>query len=401
MLSETNISNTEETKKLTVDGLTKVYPVYKIRISELYYNDQNDRIATWISKYKADNNVSSIDKSDTGNYNDTIAEFIKKSDEAAFKKTMNNIKAIGQQEPIIILNDGRIIDGNRRFTCIRELSKDDEKFNYIEGVLIDKDIEESKKEIKLLELYLQHGREERVGYSPIDRLVGVYNDIIENELITIKEYARNTEQTETEVKKLVNRAVLMVEFLEFINMPKHFYIARELELDGPLNEINMVLNKVRDEEQREDVKNVIFNIIIVKPGGDMTRYIRNIKNLVNTRHFKPFLEEQLNPAEKVQEKIEEIGEPINLKFLNEEIRGDSELIEEISNSYDKHQERIKKTETKSAPKKQLEKAIEAIQNIDKMILISLDDEKIEEFLETLNQLEEEVQAVKDEVAKDD
>ncbi|MGJ5703227.1 hypothetical protein ACSBQ7_13665, partial [Staphylococcus equorum] len=102
---------------------------------------------------------------------------------------MNNIKAIGQQEPIVVLNDGRVIDGNRRFTCIRELSKDDEKFNYIEGVLIDKDIEESKKEIKLLELYLQHGREERVGYNPIDKLVGVYNDIIENELISIKEYA--------------------------------------------------------------------------------------------------------------------------------------------------------------------------------------------------------------------
>lgn len=401
MLKEKNISKTEETKKLTIDGLTKVYPVYKIRISELYYNDQNDRIATWISKYKAENNVSTIDKSDINHYNNIIAEFIKKSDEAAFKKTMNNIKAIGQQEPVIILTDGRVIDGNRRFTCIRELSKEDEKFNYIEGVLINKDIEESKKEIKLLELYLQHGREERVGYTPIDRLVGVYNDIIENEMITIKEYARNTEQTESEVKKLVNRAVLMVEFLEFIYMPKHFYIARELDLDGPLNEINMVLNKVSDDEQKEDLKNVIFNIIMVKPDGDLTRYIRNIKPLINSRQFEPFLEEQLNHAEKVQEKVEEEDKVVDLKFLNEEIRGDREIVEEISASYDKYQERIKKTETKSAPKKQVEKAIEAIQNIDEMILISLEDEKIEEFLEALNHLEKEVEAIKDEVGKDD
>ncbi|MDW8566857.1 ParB N-terminal domain-containing protein [Staphylococcus shinii] len=401
MLKETNISKTEETKKLTIDGLTKIYPVYKIRISELYYNDQNDRIATWISKYKAENNVSAIDKTDTNHYNNIIAEFIKKSDEAAFKKTMNNIKAIGQQEPVIILTDGRVIDGNRRFTCIRELSKDDEKFNYIEGVLIDKDIEESKKEIKLLELYLQHGREERVGYTPIDRLVGIYNDIIENELITVKEYARNTEQTETEVKKLVNRAVLMVEFLEFITMPKHFYIARELDLDGPLNEINTVLNKVNDDEQKEDLKNVIFNIIMVKPDGDLTRYIRNIKPLINSRQFEPFLEEQLNHAEKVQEWIEESDKDVDLKFLNEEIRGNTEMVEEISESYDKYQERIKKSETKSAPKKQVEKAIEAIQNIDKMILISLEDEKTEEFLKTLNHLEKEVETIKDEVGKDD
>lgn len=401
MLNEKNISKTKETKKLTIDGLTEVYPVYKIRISELYYNDQNDRIATWISKYKADNEVDSINRTDIECYNEIIAEFIKKSDETAFKKTMNNINAIGQQEPIIVLNDGRIIDGNRRFTCIRELAKNDEKFNYIEGVLIDKDIEESKKEIKLLELYLQHGREERVGYNPIDRLVGVYNDIIENELISVKEYARNTEQSEGEVKKLVNRATLMVEFLEFINMPKHFYIARELELDGPLSEINMILNKVKDEDKKEDLKNIIFNFIMVKPGGDMTRYIRNIKNLVNTPQFDSFMEEQLNHAEKVQEKIEEKDDIVDLEFLNTEIRGDDELVEVISDSYNKYQERVKKTETKSAPKKQVEKAIEAIENIDSMILISLEEDKIVEFLNTLTQLEEEIVKIKKEAGKND
>ena len=100
------------------------------------------------------------------------------SDENAFKKTKNNIKALGQTEPAVILRDGRIIDGNRRFTCLRDLAKEDLKFNYLDAIIISKDIQDSKKEIKLLELYLQHGREERVGYNPIDRLVGVYNDVI-------------------------------------------------------------------------------------------------------------------------------------------------------------------------------------------------------------------------------
>ncbi|MGC9615221.1 ParB N-terminal domain-containing protein [Staphylococcus pasteuri] len=117
------------------------------------------------------------------------------------KKTKNNIKALGQTEPAVILSDGRIIDGNRRFTCLRDLAKEDSKFNYLDAIIISKDIQDSKKEIKLLELYLQHGREERVGYNPIDRLVGVYNDIVKNELITVEEYAKNTEQSTTEVKK--------------------------------------------------------------------------------------------------------------------------------------------------------------------------------------------------------
>lgn len=162
-INEDNLIKTGLTNKLTVDGITKAYDVYKIKLNELYYNDQNDRIATWISKYKAENELENFDLNDIEYYNDIIHEFIKKSDEKAFKKTKNNIKALEQTEPAIILKDGRIIDGNRRFTCLRELSKENPKFNYIEAMIIGKDIHESKKEIKLLELYLQHGREERVG----------------------------------------------------------------------------------------------------------------------------------------------------------------------------------------------------------------------------------------------
>lgn len=157
-----NIEETEVTKKMTVDGITKIYPVYKVRIDQLYYNDQNDRIATWISRYKADNNISNFNDLNREKYNDIIGNFIKQSNVKAFNNTLNNISAIGQQEPAVILPDGRIIDGNRRFTCLRELSKENSKFNHLEAVIIEKDIQNNKKEIKLLELYLQHGREERV-----------------------------------------------------------------------------------------------------------------------------------------------------------------------------------------------------------------------------------------------
>ena len=31
------------TKKLTLEGETKAYPVYRVRLDKLYFNDQNDR----------------------------------------------------------------------------------------------------------------------------------------------------------------------------------------------------------------------------------------------------------------------------------------------------------------------------------------------------------------------
>ncbi|MEB7838249.1 ParB N-terminal domain-containing protein [Staphylococcus xylosus] len=388
---------TDLTTRLTVDGITDTYDVYKIKLDKLYYNDQNDRIATWISKYKADNDLKSFDLSNLEEYNEIIADFIKESDEKAFKKTKNNIKALGQTEPAVILSDGRVIDGNRRFTCLRDLAKEDSKFNYLDAIIINKDIQDSKKEIKLLELYLQHGREERVGYNPIDRLVGVYNDVIKNNLITVEEYAKNTEQTANEVKKTIERANLMVEFLEFIDMPEHYYLARDWDLDGPLGEITAVLNKIKTEEEREDLKNIIFTNIAAKPNTDMTRYIRKIKNLVNTPQFRPFIEDNLELCEKFLEKFDGAEEK-TVEFINKEVRGDEELRDELRNTYDKYQEKVKKRNSINAPKNQIEKAIDALQNIDFEMVLRLNDESdYPQFLNSLEMLEEEVKNIKNEV----
>lgn len=388
---------TDLTTRLTVDGITDTYDVYKIKLDKLYYNDQNDRIATWISKYKADNDLKSFDLSNLEEYNEIIADFIKESDEKAFKKTKNNIKALGQTEPAVILSDGRVIDGNRRFTCLRDLAKENSKFNYLDAIIINKDIQDSKKEIKLLELYLQHGREERVGYNPIDRLVGVYNDVIKNNLITVEEYAKNTEQTANEVKKTIERANLMVEFLEFIDMPEHYYLARDWDLDGPLGEITAVLNKIKTEEEREDLKNIIFTNIAAKPNTDMTRYIRKIKNLVNTPQFRPFIEDNLELSEKFLEKFDGAEEK-TVEFINKEVRGDEELRDELRNTYDKYQEKVKKRNSINAPKNQIEKAIDALQNIDFEMVLRLNDESdYPQFLNSLEMLEEEVKNIKNEV----
>ncbi|MBV5104818.1 ParB N-terminal domain-containing protein [Mammaliicoccus sciuri] len=397
IINRDELIKTDLTTRLTVDGITDTYDVYKIKLDKLYYNDQNDRIATWISKYKADNHLESFDLSNTEEYNKIIANFIKESDEKAFKKTRNNIKALGQTEPAVILRDGRIIDGNRRFTCLRDLAKENSRFNYLDAIIISKDIQDSKKEIKLLELYLQHGREERVGYNPIDRLVGVYNDVIKNQLITIDEYAKNTEQTTSEVKKMIDRASLMVEFLEFIDMPEHYYLARDWDLDGPLGEIRAVLNKVKTEEEREDLKNIIFTNMAAKPNTDMTRYIRKIKNLVNTPQFRPFIEDNLELCERFLEKFDGEEEK-TVEFINKEVRGDEQLIDDLKNTYDKYQEKVKKRNSINAPKNQIEKAIDALQNINFDIVLRLNDETdYPQFLNSLEMLEEEVKNIKNEV----
>src|SRR5699024_11004679 len=112
---------------------------------------------------------------------------------------------------------------------------------YFEAVILERDIENNEKEIKLLELSIQHGEEGKVDYNPIDKLVGIYNDVIKKKLITEDEYMKTVNESKNSIKKKVEQAKLMVEFLEFINADEQFYIARDLELDGPLGEIPAIL----------------------------------------------------------------------------------------------------------------------------------------------------------------
>src|SRR5690554_5992198 len=159
-LGEKFVIETDLTKKLVIDNVAKVYPVYKIRSDKLYYNDQNDRIATWVSQYKTENNVDEISMENLDEYNAIIHNFVTESNREALRKTQTNMELIGQNVPGVVLQDGRIIDGNRRFTCLRNIEEKTGQTQYFEAVILDHNIKNNKKQIKMLELMLQHGIDE-------------------------------------------------------------------------------------------------------------------------------------------------------------------------------------------------------------------------------------------------
>lgn len=388
---------TDVTRKITMDDVTKVYQVYKIKLSCLYYNDQNDRIATWISKYKADNVLECFDMSDRERYNRIIQQFIIDSNPSAIDKTKSNISMVDQREPGVVLNDGRIIDGNRRFTCLRLLSAKDEHFGWFEAVILDKDINNNQKEIKMLELMIQHGEEGKVDYNPIDRLVGVYNDIIDKKLLTIAEYAKSTNEAEYEVKKRIELANLMVEFLEYINAPKQFYIARELELEGPLIELAAILKKCPDDETRQKMKISVFNNMLVKPENDMTRFVRQIKSVVETEFLDDFIEEQIDLAEQVAEIIPE--QVLDAKTIQENVCQNEQMKEKLSHSMEKVVTKVKRTETRNKPAMMLDKSILSIESIDVHILEKLGNEELDVVRDKIEVLKAHLLKIEDCVQK--
>ena len=388
------VVKTTLTKKLTVDGLTRAYPVYKVKLDWLFYNEQNDRIATWISQYKAQHNGQVPDASDREAYNSIIEQFIYESNPEAIKNTQKNIELVDQREPGGVLADGRIIDGNRRFTCLRRLVSKNDRFGYFETVILDRSIESNAKQIKMLELAIQHGEESKVDYNPIDRLVGVYNDIIVTKLLTIEEYSKSTNESKADVEKRIEIAKLMIEFLEFINAPFQFYIARDFQLYFPLEELLKLTKKCRTADEVEDLKIAVFNNILMQTSSDTGRFVRNIKTIIGTEYQDEFLEEQKELAAKVIETLPPVGE-MNTSVIREVVRTNDDIVQALDRSMEKSITKVKKNETRNRPVQLAEKATTFLESIDTNILLKMNDSELRRMERQLDKLEKVITEIRE------
>ena len=381
------VEKTAMTRKVTLDGITKPYPVYRVKLDWLFYNDQNDRIATWISQYKAQNGGKTPDPAEREAYNEIIEKFIVESNPEAIKKTQANIGLVDQREPGVVLADGRIIDGNRRFTCLRRLSKNSEKYGWFETVILDRNVEHNAKQIKMLELSIQHGEESKVDYNPIDRLVGIYNDIVRTFLLTEEEYARSTNESLSTVRQRVEVAKLMVEFLEFINAPEQYHIARDLQVSFPLEELVKLLKKCRTEDEQEDLKISVFNNILMQTTTDMGRFIRNFKAVIGTDYQEEFLEEQKELAAQTLETLPPVGQ-MSTAIIRESIRTNEDLHQQMERSVEKVMTKVKKNEAHNRPIQLAEKATTFLESMDQNVLLKMNDSELHRLARQLDRLEE-------------
>ena len=369
------VVKTSLTRKLTLDGTTQVFPVYRVRLDLLFYNEQNGRIATWISQYKNTHIGEIYQPSSSEAYNAIIEEFIVKSNPEAIRKTQTNIELVDQREPGVVLNDGRVIDGNRRFTCLRNLAKKSERFNGFETIILERDIENSAKQIKMLELSIQHGEEKKIEYTPVDILVGVYHDIEETALLSTAEYARSANITEAQVKERLEVAKLLVDFLDFINAPKQYYIARDLEIASPMEELNKMLKKCATSDEAEDLKICVFSNLLMQTSADQTRYIRNVKAIAASEYRDSYISEQLDIAAKVVESLPPKGK-MNGQVIREVLRANDEIKQELERSMEKAIDKTKKKETRNFPIRQLERATSFLEAVDVNIFLKMNDSEL-------------------------
>lgn len=376
-------------KRLTLKGEINEFQAYKIPLDKLRYNIKNDRIASFITQF-TDENRELPEDIDSLNY--VIEDFIVQSNPDAFKKTKKNIEAIGQIEAAVVLSDGIVIDGNRRFTALRQLFKETgmAKFGYIEAVILDRD-KYLDKDIKRLELNIQHAVDEKVDYNPIERLVGIYRDLVEEgHLFTPEEYANETQMKLSKVKEEINIAKLLVEYLEFIQKPKKFHIARQQKIDGPLREIYKIINSKKiDDYDKQDAKEFLFANLLTIQSGDVTRLIRDLRPILEDKNK---LDEIVEEAEDI---LDEIEEELVETEENESVDVNKDTREKLHNISEIFIDENRVSTAQYAPVESLRLASNHVKTIDENVFIRLPSKIKEDAENYLKLIEEKIELIRD------
>lgn len=383
-----------KTKTVVLARKSETFQVYRVPLKYLYYNDQNDRISTEIVRYCTENNREL--PTDRDEYNQIFEDLVVKSKEDAIVKTQKSIATRGQDNPGVTLKDGRVVDGNRRFTCLRRIEKETNQEQFFETIILDYDYKNDYKYIKSLELELQMGVDEKVKYDPIDKLFGVYKSIRIERAFTVEEYAALFDDySVNDVKKDLALADLMVEYLDFQGTPGKYYIAKDMDLQGTLFEIPAILEKVRKKNPDlvDNVKLRIFASISVGATKRLNLFMRDIKDVVENGDLTKYLNET---EEAVTETIQALEDkPIqNYNDLADGIRNREDLKEKLTLPVNTQKKAVESKKLKKAPIRYSKEAISTLNAIHTESILEMNEEDRNELRGLLNQLTDKIEELR-------
>lgn len=285
--------------------------VYRIPLEQLYYNDENGRIASAISRLE--NRPAPAKDIDSPDYNLLIENMVVEDNPAKLKQTKKSIQESGQKVFGYVLADGRVIDGNRRYTALRQLAKETGESFFFEAVILPftYELKTERAEIKRLELAIQMGTEERQAYDPVDLSVDIYQTVVVDQLISVADYSKEAKINKKEVSDRIETVLLMQDYLNFINAKSNaFHIIKDTKLYTPLYELSKKLSRQFPKKGPvyEQSKITTFALLskMLSVGDDIGRDIREYyKNILTTGENTDFNESVEDTINDLQDKLEE------------------------------------------------------------------------------------------------
>ena len=208
--------------------------------------------------------------------------------------------------------------------------------------------------------------------------------MVQTGLLTESEYAASTNEPLTEVRRRVEIAGIICEFLEYLRIPGQYYAAREYQVYSLFQEMLPVLKKLDTKEQTQ-LKRIIFNNVMMRALADQRKFIRDIKVLVKNAVYQGFFEEQ-----------EKWGQVISERFAAVEVRAkedvdrfaeaNSDIAEELKLSMERALLRSRAQVLKNRPGENVSKCITLLTEVDSRLFGRMDEEEKENLKAELDEL---------------
>lgn len=170
---------TDRMEMFWLRGKRRELPVFRVPISHLYFNIENGRYADKMVQLRQENPGVEINPKEE-QWKSKIWAMLKgeysgaEKDREPFERLKRDLLAREQLRPGVVLNDGGVLDGNRRFAVLTDLyltEKNPARFEYFDAVILPEDV--TAEDRWRIEAGLQIGRDEKLDYSPINRLLKI------------------------------------------------------------------------------------------------------------------------------------------------------------------------------------------------------------------------------------
>lgn len=409
---EWGIKRTAKQKTIILKNSSQEYDVYKIPVDILVYNPTNGRMFMEAKRFENEEhiNLATLKDIDPKKYNDEVENLIWSTNEERNLSTKRDIEKFGQIEPGVVLDDGTVVDGNRRFTCIRRLHREfpsDERFAYFLAAIIKVDGKQITRQLlKEYELRVQFGADEKVGYNVINKNMSIYW-LIEKEnsfdYTLIAELLGNG-TTAGDVSKICKTCKLVDEFLDYIGKSGEYQIAEDMKIYWPLEPlVTYFMNDGKNltELEKQERKHLFFDYLLTLDVALITQNLRDglIKKVFkDSAETKKLIDEHKETiGDKIQTIIEDSTDIDDFNESIKELRNTDEATEDKENYEKVVSKQVAKNQI-DIPLKECKNALKSLDNVNVKPLINasntIANQKLEEIKNALTEIENKVRTLK-------
>jgi hypothetical protein len=282
-LEEANRQGGRPTYTVEVRGAAKHLSVFRIDISVPKFRLENGRTIRGIQEFIYENpsSVQALKDKSSAEAQEIIQSVLMMMVDK--EDLLENLAEEGQRDPLILTQQGYVLNGNRRLAAMRKLSQDPKHSRHFQSVDVVLLPPLDEAELSSIEMRLQMAIEGKARYNWLDELLVIQKNIRELKMDVEKVRAAMRTTKPNLLKKLIMYE-LVAEYLKFSGKSGQFFSVVSDE-----QAFKTLADGVRRYEKRVDLQNALkaraFEIILRKPKhksihlqiSDLVRVLPNLE----------------------------------------------------------------------------------------------------------------------------